>query len=87
MEFLLGVSEEEDPRAIPRSAITTSADAGKTEKITRYDVDEADALDQDEGKQLARHRYQHMFWEAVPEGAVRSITFRSAVPFTIMSDC
>jgi hypothetical protein len=80
MEFLLGVSEEEDPRAI-HSTITANAEVG----ATRYDVDDADALDQDEGKQLARHRYQHMFWEAVSEGEVRLISSQSVLLFTVMT--
>jgi hypothetical protein len=68
MEFLLGVSVE-DTRARSRSGV--SADV-EPEKTIRYDVDEADALDQDENMQLARERYQRMFWEAIPEGAVRT---------------
>jgi hypothetical protein len=69
MEFLLGVSGEGDTRAKSQSGVY--ADVGP-KKTTRYDVDEADALDQDENMQLARERYQRMFWEAIPEGAVRT---------------
>jgi len=34
-----------------------------------YDTVQADTLDQEEGKNIARRRYQRMFWEAVPDGS------------------
>ncbi len=38
---------------------------------SRIDAVEADALDQAEGHNKARTRYQRMFWEPVVEGQVR----------------
>jgi hypothetical protein len=37
-----------------------------------HDTIQADTLDQEEGKDIARQRYQRMFWEAVPDGSVCS---------------
>ena len=37
---------------------------------SRISTVEANALDQVQGKEMARARYQHMFWEPVVEGQV-----------------
>ena len=44
---------------------------------SRINTVEADALDQAEGDNKARTRYQRMFWEPVVEGEVRD--FRASV--------
>jgi hypothetical protein len=59
MEMLLGVRENANSR---RRLPDTEVDP------LRRDVDEADTLDQEEGRLQARHRYQHMYWESIPEG-------------------
>ena len=39
----------------------------------RYDVQEADVLEQDENRDAARQRYIRLYWESVPDnGSVRS---------------
>ena len=34
---------------------------------TRYDVREADSLEEEERRDSARQRYQQLYWESVPE--------------------
>ena len=58
MENILGVTQH------MKTEIFMSA---YTEDSERYDVREADALDEEEGSDRARLRYQRMFWESIPE--------------------
>ncbi|EAU92325.1 hypothetical protein CC1G_00544 [Coprinopsis cinerea okayama7 len=43
----------------------------------RYDVHEADILEQDENRDAMRQRYQRAYWESVPEGSSEPIVPRS----------
>jgi hypothetical protein len=36
--------------------------------LVRHDVNEADALEEEEKRDRARQKCQRMFWEAIPEG-------------------
>jgi hypothetical protein len=62
METLLGVQQE---ALIRKSRPRNEADE------SRYDVTEADALEEREGRELARQRYQRLFWESVPEDGTK----------------
>jgi hypothetical protein len=53
MEKLLGVQQ----RRLSRIQEDTS----------RWDVMEADSLEQDENRDAQRQRYQRLYWESVPE--------------------
>ena len=54
MEAILGVRDNEQSKTDSQAPV--------------LDVDEADALDQEEGRRRARQRYQHLYWESIPEG-------------------
>lgn len=65
MERILVVTLEEETR--------NSREA----KQARFDVDEADALEQEEDRdknRAARDRYQRMYWESMSEGQVEPVT-------------
>jgi hypothetical protein len=49
---------------------------------SRIQTVEADALDQVEGDERARTRYQRMFWEPVVEGQVRDSKTRTSASFS-----
>lgn len=55
MEKLLAVKQ--DTQALP---------ADMTD-WTRYDVHEADTLQEEENRDAARQRYERQYWEAIPE--------------------
>ncbi|PFH52346.1 hypothetical protein AMATHDRAFT_140294 [Amanita thiersii Skay4041] len=59
MEKLLGVAEDEKIRAVRHSQ--------EKEDWTKYDVHQADLLEQEEDRDAARQRYQRLYWESVPE--------------------
>ena len=67
METILGVQQNEKVRSGMRD---TDVDP------LRYDVDQADALDQEE-RRRARQRYQYMYWDSIPEGEL----VKSTLPF------
>jgi hypothetical protein len=58
MEKLLGVKEDE--------RIKNTLPEDQRDWI-RYDVHEADTLEEEENRDAARQRYQHSYWESVPE--------------------
>ncbi|KAH7886196.1 eukaryotic mitochondrial regulator protein-domain-containing protein [Phlebopus sp. FC_14] len=71
MERLLGVSDLSDPVKVEEPDGDTPVQyyhTGPKPESTRYDVEEADRQDEIEGKDMARQRYQRLFWETVPEG-------------------
>lgn len=72
MEEVLGVKEhQESRRHVPDDQYDP----------VRYNVDEADALEEEEKRDLARQRYQHMFWESIPDGRQASSSSISRCPF------
>lgn len=64
MEWCLGVRQDTNMSKTKRLDET---------EHPRYDVRQADALMEAEENDPARLRYRQMFWEAVPDGKVRSI--------------
>jgi len=69
MEKILGVSESK------RRQSTVEGEAPVLLDQARYDVDAADLLEEEEGRDTAaaRDRYQRMFWESIPEGDTEPI--------------
>ena len=59
MEKLLGIQEDQRIRNL---ALKQGQD-----DWTRYDVHEADTLEQEENRDAARQRYQRLYWESVSE--------------------
>ncbi|KAF8899223.1 eukaryotic mitochondrial regulator protein-domain-containing protein [Infundibulicybe gibba] len=58
MEKILGVKQDEDVR---------NSLANGQHDWTRYDVHEADTLEEEEKRDASRQRYQRLYWESVPE--------------------
>ncbi|KAF8140676.1 TCP-1/cpn60 chaperonin family-domain-containing protein [Boletus edulis] len=70
MERLLGVAEaakrKEQDNEFLEDGLTGKSD--RPDSDDRYDVEEADLQDEDEGNNRTRQRYQRLFWESVAEG-------------------
>ncbi|KAF8433535.1 eukaryotic mitochondrial regulator protein-domain-containing protein [Boletus edulis BED1] len=70
MERLLGVAEaakrKEQDNEFLEDGLTGESD--RPDSDDRYDVEEADLQDEDEGNNRTRQRYQRLFWESVAEG-------------------
>lgn len=68
MEKILAVKEHQE----------STKDRSLEEKDPeRHDVYEADALEEAEGRDRSRQRYQRLFWESVPESG--KVNFPSVV--------
>ncbi|KIJ22167.1 hypothetical protein PAXINDRAFT_95583 [Paxillus involutus ATCC 200175] len=73
MEELLGVTDatrrmQEEPDGDTPIQYHHTVRSAQEDPHNRYDVDEADRQDEVAGNDMARRRYQRMFWESVAEG-------------------
>ncbi|KIJ66390.1 hypothetical protein HYDPIDRAFT_86744 [Hydnomerulius pinastri MD-312] len=93
MEDLLGVREaaqrmaervEEPDGDTPIQYYHTGPNAHKKDPHDRYDVEEADRQDEAEGNNMARLRYQRMFWESVAEGERDRLPLQEPVMPTVL---
>jgi hypothetical protein len=79
MEAILGVTT---PQKVERllgqsSRENTQAEDASDPSRTEGPVYEADLLEEDEQRDAARQRYQHLYWESVPEDGRVIATFCS----------
>jgi hypothetical protein len=71
MEYILGVSRQQEEDKLRRIKDRHF----QYRDFARFDVTEADQLDAEQGDEMARHRYQRMFWEPVPSNEVRACLY------------